>query len=190
MTQKTFSSIILYFTLFVTISILALLVWDHFHGGVPGHHLLKREDLPKISNWWGAIALPVATYISLSKIRKRINFEANFNNQNFIKQHLLPFFVAFVFAIIIVISSGTGHSEISYSMFKLLFVVAIFIPIYKSEYFLGFVLGLTYTFGGALPIIIGLVLVTVFYVIFKFIRPLFVWLGTKIGLLKNNVKNN
>ncbi len=190
MTQKTFSTIILYCTLFVTISILALLFWEHFHGGVSGHNLLKREDLPKISNWWGAISLPLATYVSLNKIRNRINFESKFNNQNFIKQHLLPFISAFAFAIIIVISSSTGNSEISYSMFKLLFVVAIFIPIYKSEYFLGFVLGLTYTFGGALPIIIGLVLVTVFYVIFKFIRPVFAWLGLKIGLLKKNVKNN
>ena len=73
-------------------------------------------------------------------------------------------------------------------MFKLLFVVAIFIPIFKSEYFLGFVLGLTYTFGGALPIIIGLVLVTAFYIIYKFIRPVFIWIGTKIGLVNNKVK--
>lgn len=184
MTQKTFSKITLYFTLFITIAILALLFWDYFHGGVPGHNLLKREDLPKISNWWGAISLPLATYISLNSIKKRINFEADFNNQSFIKQHLVPFLIALLYAIVIVIASTTGNSEISYFMFKVLFVIALFIPIYRSEYFLGFIIGLTYTFGGALPVIIALVLVTVFYLLFNYVRPVFIFLGTKIGILK------
>lgn len=184
MTKKIFLKITLYFTIFITVAILALLFWDHFHDGVPGHNLLKRKDLPKISNWWGAISLPLATYISLKRIERRINFGFEFSNQIFIKQHLIPFLIALLYGIFIVIFSSTGNSQISYSMFLVLFLVALFIPIYKSEYFLGLILGLSYTFGGALPVIIGLVLVTVFYLLFKFIRPLFLLLGTKIGLLK------
>lgn len=184
MTQKTFLRITLYFTTFITLAILALLFWDYFHDGVPGHNLLKRKDLPKISNWWGAILLPLATYISLKRIEKRINFNANVSNQNFIKQHLVPFLIALLYGVFIVVFSSTGNSQISYSMFLVLFAVALFISIYKSEYFLGFILGLSYTFGGALPVIIGVVLVTVFYILFKFIRPIFVFLGTKIGLGK------
>jgi hypothetical protein len=184
MTRKTFLKITLYFTTVITLTILALLFWDYFHDGVPGHNLLKRKDLPKISNWWGAISLPLATYISLKRIEKRINFNADFSNQSFIKQHLLPFLIALLYGIFIVIFSSTGNSQISYSMFLILFAVALFIPIYKSEYFLGFILGLSYTFGGALPVIIGLVLITVFYLLFKFIRPIFIFLGTKIGLVK------
>jgi hypothetical protein len=42
-------------TSIVSITISSLLAWNHFHGGVPSHHILAREDLPEISNWWGGI---------------------------------------------------------------------------------------------------------------------------------------
>ena len=187
MTQKTYKKIYLLFTLFVTIAIFGLTGWDYFHGGVPGHHLLKRKDLPEISNWWGLISIPLVTYISLKRIEKRINFETGFTNQLFFKKHILPFLIALVYGIFIVVFSSTGNSSISYSMFLILFMVALFLPIYKSEYFLGFVLGLTYSFGGALPVIIALVLATVYYILFNYVRPLFVFIGNKIGLKKKNL---
>lgn len=40
-------------TLVVVLCIWSLLIWQHFHGGVPSHHLLHRSDLPAVSNWWG-----------------------------------------------------------------------------------------------------------------------------------------
>lgn len=184
MTKKTFTKIVVFFTLFIIIGILGLTLWDYFHGGVPGHNLLKRKDLPKISNWWGLLSIPLVTYVSLKRIEKRINFKTDFTNQIFFKKHIVPFLIALVYGIFIVVFSSTGNSKISYSMFLILFMVALFVPIYKSEYFLGFVLGLTYTFGGALPVIIALVLSTVFYLLFNYIRPIFVFIGTKIGVFE------
>lgn len=187
MTQKTYKRISLLFTLIVTISIFGLTFWDYFHGGVPGHHLLKREDLPEISNWWGLLSLPLLSYFAFERIEKRIDFKSNITYQTFLKKHIAPFIIALFYGILIVVFSSTENSKISYSMFLILFLVALFIPIYKSEYFLGFVLGLSYTFGGALPVIISLVLATVFYLLFNYLRPVFVFIGTKIGFVKNNV---
>ena len=159
---------------------MGLLIWEYYNGGVSGHHFLKRKDMPFISNWWGLILLPLVTFLSLRRIGKRINFNEEMNNQLFIKNHLLPFFIALLFAILIVVFSSTGNSEISYFMFLALFVVALFIPIFKAEYFLGFILGLSYSFGGALPVVIAIVLATIFYIIFNYIRPIFIFIGTKI----------
>ena len=188
MTQKEFSKIILGSTIIVTIAIMGLLLWEHFNGGVSGHHLLKRKDLPFISNWWGIILIPLVTFFSLKKVEKRLDFKTGVNNQVFIRQHLVPFLIAILYAILIVVFSSTGNSTLSYSMFLLLFLVALFIPIYRSEYFLGFIIGLTYTFGGALPVIIAIVLATILFLIFNYIRPIFIFIGNKIGLTKINNK--
>jgi hypothetical protein len=186
MTQKIFIKIIIFFTLFVTIAILGLILWDYYHDGVPTHHLLNKKDLPGISNWWGAILLPLATYLSLNRIKKRINFETDSNSQNLKKQFLIPFVISFFYAIIIAVSFSTGNSQISNLFFPAIFIIALFFPIYKSEYFLGFIIGLTYTFGGVLPIVIGLFLAIIGFLLFKGIRPIFIMLGTKIGVIKNN----
>jgi hypothetical protein len=180
MTQKIFSKITIVFTIFITIAVLIMLIWEYYHGGVSGHHFLKRKDMPFISNWWGLLLLPLVTFLSLKRIGKRINFNQGLSNQDFIKHHLLPFLMALLFGILIVVFSSTGNSEISYFMFLALFVVALFIPIFKAEYFLGFILGLSYSFGGALPVVIAIVLATIFYIIFNYIRPIFIFIGTKI----------
>ena len=54
-------------TIIISILIFGLLLWNYFHGGVPGHHILDRKDLPVISNWWSGILLPVVTWILFSK---------------------------------------------------------------------------------------------------------------------------
>ena len=139
-----------------------------------------------MSNWWGAIFIPLAAYLSLNSIKKRINFELDVTNQSIKKQFLLPFIVAFLYAVVIAVSFSSGNAQISGVLFQALFIIALFFPIYQAAYFLGFVLGLTYTFGGVLPIIIGLFLGGISYLLFHFIRPGFKWLATKLGVLKTH----
>ena len=54
-------------TTIITLSILLLLTWQHFHGGVPSHHILQQKDLPEISNWWGALFLPIISWLLIRK---------------------------------------------------------------------------------------------------------------------------
>ncbi len=50
MNKQQFAKLRLYATGFITIAIWTLLAWDHYHGGVPAHHILAKKDLPAISN--------------------------------------------------------------------------------------------------------------------------------------------
>jgi hypothetical protein len=59
------------------------------------------------------------------------------------------------------------------------FLAALFVPVYRPEYLLGFVIGMAYTFGGVLPILIGFVLAAVCLVIHKAIRGGVLWLLRK-----------
>ena len=73
MNQKLTLKTRIIFTGIVTILIWGHLAWDYFHAGVPTHHILHREDLPGISNWWGGIILPLITWLLLYLIKNRIN---------------------------------------------------------------------------------------------------------------------
>jgi hypothetical protein len=57
----------------VTILIFGLLLWGHFHGGVPAHHILNQKDLPEISNWWGGLLLPILTWFLFGRIETRLS---------------------------------------------------------------------------------------------------------------------
>jgi hypothetical protein len=49
--------------------------------------------------------------------------------------------------------------------------LALIFPLYRAEFFLGFVIGLTYTFGAILPTFIASAFVGISYVAHKFLYP-------------------
>ena len=176
MTDKLFKTRI-YITLVATLFVWSLLIWDYFHGGVPSHHLLAREDLPAFSNWWGGILIPMLTWFLTFRIQKRLTDEAT-NPVTEVPQNVwLPFFAALLFGILLSVSFALRVSGLPGYMMLSVFALALFFPVYRSEYLLGFILGLVYTFGGVLPILIGSILILGAVVIHKLIRPafMFVW---------------
>jgi hypothetical protein len=72
---------------------------------------------------------------------------------------------------LISISFAHGNTSIPGLLVLALLPLALFIPIYRAEYLLGFVLGMTYIFGPILPIGMGVVLMILFAVTYKYIRP-------------------
>ncbi|MEE4637151.1 MAG: hypothetical protein V2J42_00235 [Wenzhouxiangella sp.] len=64
-------------TVFVTIAIWSLLAWRRFHGGVPAHHLLHNPDLPRISDWFGGVLLPVLAWWLLGLAGRRVQAVAS-----------------------------------------------------------------------------------------------------------------
>ncbi len=163
----------------ITLLILSVLTWDFFHGGVPSHHLLANENLPEISNWWGVITLPFVSFFLLTRMKKRISGEATY--QNLKKLFLFPFLFSLLYAILLAVSFSTGNTEISSLLFKSIPLIALFFPIYYAEYVLGFIIGLTYTFGGVLPIIIGGVMAIFSYVVYNYLRALILLIWAKIN---------
>jgi uncharacterized PurR-regulated membrane protein YhhQ (DUF165 family) len=167
----------LIFTVIIGIIIWSLLFFDYFNGGVPSHHILNNKDLPAISNWWGGFLVPALTWFLLYRldIRLRKNGESDLP-----KSVYWGFFVALIFGIVLSTFFSFGNTTMPELMMESILLIALFYPIYRSECFLGFVLGMTYTFGGVLPVGIGAILAVIGVVIHSFIRPIFLFIFSKI----------
>ena len=160
-------------TLVVTLLIWSLLIWQHYHGGVPSHHLLHRGDLPSVSNWWGGILLPFLTWFLIGRASLR-------KGEKSANPVIGGFFGALFYGIALSLSFVKGLEQISSLMIPGLLIMACFFPIYKAPYFLGFVIAMTYTFGALLPTGFAVVMGLVAFVIYNYIRPIPLYLFRKL----------
>ena len=130
-------------------SVMALLLgWQHFNGGVPSHHLLADPSLPELSNWWGLLTLPLLTWFLAGRIERR-------RQANPAAAHgdLAAFVGALVFGALLSLLFTAGQHEATGTMAQSLLVLALFYPIHRAACVLGFVIGMTWTFGAVLPMI-------------------------------------
>lgn len=188
MTQKEFFKIRLYFTAIITVAIWSLLIWDHFHGGVPSHHMLQREDLPEFSNWLGGILIPLLTWFLLYRVQKRISSDSTVFK--FSVNILYAFIGTLSFGILLSVFFTLGYSEIPFYMIVSLLVLALFLPIYRAECFLGFVIGMIFTFGGVLPIGIISIISSIGAVLYLIVRSGVLFFTARITYLISSKKNH
>jgi hypothetical protein len=174
MAPKELFNFRLYFTGVLTMAIWSLLIWSLYHGGVPSHHILQREDLPAISNWWGGFLLPIITWILLYLIQVRIKKQnlhgEAFNNSK--NQIILSFWGLFTFGVFLAVSFSYGLSIVLDNILYVLLFIAFMAPIFRPEYILGFIIGMTFTFGVILPTAFALIVVLISAPIYTYIRPL------------------
>jgi len=180
MNEKVFFKTSLYFTGIVTIGIWSLLAWNYYHGGVPSHHILHRQDLPAISNWWGGLLLPLLTWFLLYRIQKRLRHD-NIEKSTVINRRtniLFRFTGALFFGILLSLFFNFGYPDISGYMLIVLFLLALFFPVYRAECLLGFVIGMTFTFGVVLPTAVGFILTLVGTVLYLYVRPVILYIAS------------
>jgi MFS family permease len=188
MTDSDFFKARLYFTIIVTIAIWLLLIWDYYHDGVPTHHLLQQEDLPGFSNWLGGILIPLLTWFLLHRIHKRIS-----NNTTVVKfpsTIVYTFLGALTFGILLSVFFTLQYSDLPFYMIVSLVLLALFYPIYRAECFLGFVIGMLFTFGGVLPIIIITILSLIGVFLYRIVRPGMLFIASKISYLITSKKSS
>ena len=125
----------------------AHLGWEHFDGGVRSHHLLNRADLPEISNWFGLIILPVLGWAFGVRLRNRPGTRWSV---------CLGLIASLVYGAALAASFELGATDITKTLFFGLLPLAIIAPIYRAECMLGFVAGMTFTFGAILPCLFAL----------------------------------
>jgi len=172
MNKEAFLKMRIYFTVIVTVAIWSILLWDHYHGGVPSHHLLANKDLPSFSNWWGGLLLPALTWFLLYRVQKRI-----FQNDDSVtkgttyRELVYGFLGALLFGALLSVFFLFGIRDLPGYMLLALLPLALFLPVYRAECLLGLVIGMTFTFGGVLPILIGTIFVIVTSIIYLFLRP-------------------
>ena len=156
---------------FILVSVFIL--WEHFNGGVITHHLLAREDLPGISNFWGLLSIPLLTWLTLSLInrqRDKIIKSEPTNLEKYDNKTLKGFLAALSFGIIASLLWEFNFSHILQYFILAPILIAFFKPVHLPEYLLGFVIGMLFTFGGILPIIFGTVLLVLCFLVNLLIR--------------------
>lgn len=152
-------------TVFITLAIWSLLLWRHFHDGVPAHHLLNDPELPRISDWFGGLLLPVVAWLLLGLTRRRLTAADSSN----LKPVVIGMVAGMVLGVAMTITFFRGHEPMASYLFFGLLPLALFLPVYRPECLLGFVVGLSAGFGAVLPTLFGALMALVTFVIHRFI---------------------
>ena len=155
----------------ISVAIWTLLIWGHYHGGVPSHSFMARKDMPSISNWWGGFLLPLLTYFTLNRIQKRPQSSL---------QSVLPLFLfGMIYSASMAYFFTVGYEDLNGNLFIGLFILALILPIYRAEFYLGFVIGMTYTFGAVLSMFIGSIIVSLSFMAHRLVYPFVMGVGMK-----------
>ena len=77
-----------------------------------------------------------------------------------------------ILGILIAVSFTNGYNLFLDNVLYVFLVLSMIFPIYYSEFILGFILGMTYTFGAILPTIFILIIAAFGFLLYKFIRLL------------------
>lgn len=181
MSKVYFFKMRIYFTGLVAIAIWSLLAWNHFHGGIPSHHILADKDLPEISNLWGALLLPLLTWFLSYRTQKRIFSQGDsIVELSTIKQAMYAFTISLAYGAITAGLFSYGYPDMTGNMMLGIFVLALFFPVYRAECLLGFVMGMTVTFGAVLPTGIGSILTLIAFVLFRGVRPVVLYVASRM----------
>jgi hypothetical protein len=172
MNKKVFFKTLLY-TGIVTVAIWSLLAWNYYHGGVPSHHILHREDLPAISNWWGGLLLPLLAWFLLYRIQKRLMRDNTERSKvsEYPVNVIYGFIGGLVFGILLSMFFTLDYSNIAGYILIGLFLLALFFPVYRAECILGFVIGMTFTFGAVLPTAFTAIFALIGAILYRYVRP-------------------
>lgn len=132
--------------------------WEHSHGGVPAHHLLNNPELPAISNWWGLLLVPLLVWFLVGRVQRRAaSLMQDGSRERFLKQVCLRFGAALLWGAALAIAFTLGHPAVNPIFFGA-FAASLFVHAYRAEYVLGFALGMTFTFGAVLPVLVASVI--------------------------------
>jgi hypothetical protein len=150
-------------TAIIALAIGSLLLWQHFHEGVPAHHFLQRADMPAISNWWGALLLPALTWFLAGRVDQR-------HAGRYPPQVLAGFAGGLLCGVLLATLFALGYNDAIDKLMLGLLLVALLYPVYRAECMLGFVIGMSYTFGAVLPTLFACVFALLAFVLHQAAR--------------------
>jgi len=127
--------------------------WEHTHGGVLAHHLLNNPELPAISNWWGALLIPLLAWWLVGRIDARVAARRRGQEHGRIAPWT-GFVAALAYGAAMATAFALGSPLVEILFFALL-ACALLLRTWHAQYVLGFVLGMTFVFGAVLPALIA-----------------------------------
>jgi hypothetical protein len=173
---RRISPIRVWLTVAVTLAESAHLAWEHLNGGVVSHHILNRADLPAISNAWGLLLLPALTWF-LSGLALRRASASSAGKEAISRPTasvVAGFACALLLGVLLSVCFTHGFERAASSLFLGMLVLALLLRVYTAECLLGFVLGMTFTFGAVLPTIIGSIIAMGSAAVHLGVRPVLV----------------
>lgn len=149
---------------------LGLIIWEYFNGGVVSHYFLQDNTMPELSNWWSLLSIPMATWLALTIAEKR---------QPEAKLNIMLLTVGLLFGVIL---TALFYFAPQFIVFILLgsFALALFLPLYLPEFYIGFIVSMLLGFGGVIPVVFGLLFITIYAIEYKLIRRSALYLLKKI----------
>jgi hypothetical protein len=168
-------------TVLVTLAIWSLLIWQHFHGGVPAHYLFQNPELPRMSNWYGGLILPALTW-GLLGLTKRRMMKTGLG----LGPVIVGLAAGSVFGIGLSVTFFSSYQSVTGYLFLSLLPLAFFLPAYRAECLLGFILGMSTAFGAILPTMFGFIMALVTFVIHRCTR----WSLRRLTSLRRRSKDS
>lgn len=140
----------------------AFIAFEYFNGGVQTHHFLARGDLPGFSNWLSLMVLPLLGIVVAVRIRRLQARQVGRSRS--------PGFAAgmagsLCYGAALAGCFLLGLDSVTLVLFASLLPISIALPVYRVEYILGFVTGMTIAFGSVIPLTFAVVFATLSFVV-------------------------
>lgn len=161
-------------TALVALAELGHLAWQVFHGGIERHHLLNQAELPVISNAWGAVFLPLLAWFLSGRLLRRVTGPAT------AKAVAAAAFGSMAAGIALSLAFISGNADAPAYVLLGIILAGLVLPVYRSEYVLGFVLGMSVTFGPMLPALVSVCIAAVSAAAHYLLRPAFGWVLARV----------
>jgi hypothetical protein len=123
--------------------------WEAMHGGIVTHHLLQSADLPGLSNAWGLLILPALAAWAAGRLPR---FPAATRDWAPVAA---GFAAALLLGAALALSFSLKLQAVTELVFFTLLALAVLLPAHRPECLLGFVLGMSWTFGATIPTLVG-----------------------------------
>ena len=193
MNEQQAKRIRIYLTVAVLLAEIGHLAWEHFHGGIASHHFLNRADMPAVSNAWGLLLLPVMSwFLGGIALRRSIATAAavtinapggQAEAAGLARGVFVGFFAELLFGASLAATFSLGYQDVTSILFFGMLLLALVFRVYRAECVLGFVLGMTFTFGAILPALVASVTAVISAVAHRVLYPLArrVWMALGLG---------
>jgi hypothetical protein len=127
----------------------AHLLWEHLHGGIQTHHVMRSAQLPGLHNAWGLVLLPALAAWAGACIQRRLASGTRPATVGWAGLIALALGLALSAAFV------AGLEDLTANVLMATLLLALVLPGHRAECWLGFVLGTVFTFGAAIPTALG-----------------------------------
>lgn len=135
------------FTLIAFLLAAAHLAWEHFNGGIRSHHFMGNANYPAMHNAWSLLILPALTWMLTRRVA----------SEGIPRAAIATFSAALLYGIALSVAFSVGAKPITSALFFSIFGLCFLLPIYRAMSVLGFVFGMTFTFGPFIPLVFAVI---------------------------------